>query len=93
MTPPKVNPPPKVGDKVYLQHGIDTNIAHHVRAIVDVEHDDVGVAEYHVVLRWWSPSKGWRYAVESAYAFGYDNVPGLYGKKKRARNTRPVSNA
>lgn len=68
MTPP---PAPKVGGRLYARDGV----LHHVRAIVDAEDD----GSYQVVMRWWSPRKGWRYVVESSTAFEV----GLYRPRKK----------
>ena len=72
-------PIPRVGDRYYIACGKGTrSTPYHVRAIVD--HDDSGPTEvYQVVLRHWSPAKGWRYVVESEAAF----TVGLYSHERR----------
>lgn len=78
--------PPKVGD-VFTGPPTQSNGkrgVYHVRAVVDYEGEDSDYGHiYHVVFRFWSRRKGWRYEVVSSHSIGV----GLYRKKSRARKT------
>lgn len=78
-------PPPKVGD-VFYGPPIGAPFKpgkYHVRAIVDIEgeHPTYGWI-YHVVFRFYSRRKGWRYEIRDSFALGV----GLYTKRKPKPN-------
>lgn len=73
-------PPPAIG--ATFRNARPTSPLFHVRAIVDVEPDGY----FHVVLRFWSPARGWSYLIENAFAFRSGGTYQPAGK--RARTTR-----
>jgi hypothetical protein len=73
----KCRPPPVVGTRLYGPAMSDRARAkrgrfgtvYHVRAVVDHVESEDWAHLYQVVLRWWSPRKGWRYIIECQFGF------------------------